>query len=219
MEKKNEKTSGGHGCLITIGIVALAIICLFFYVKHKDDVNNGDYSGAARPYLIYLNHGNNDKSYYVRQRKDYKIKATEGNVTIYHVQKLYLKKAAKYGFDTGDEKIDGFIRFFIAANSDNNDDPVAMKYHQGKIYPKPNYSVIPIRTAGLVEEDKPKLARKELDLPLASDWWGFSDNGNMKKASVLFPVTKLNSLKSFTYKFTGTINGQKKNYSITVKLK
>ena len=90
-----------------------------------------------------------------------------------------------------------------------------MKYHSGNVS-FPNYSN-PIHTTELVEQNKPKLNHKELDCPTGPEWWKISHHGDMKNASILFPVKNINKIHAFNYGFYGTVDGTSKHYEIKVK--
>lgn len=219
------------GCLVIILLPIAIIVVLIIYALYahlssskpnnsqtsvevsSEDGQNTENAEEVKPHLIFLNHNDgSDSSYYVKSRKDYKVNAKDGATAVYHVQKLTLTKPKNYNFVLGGKKkVNGFVRFFIKINGDD----VSLKYNNGNVS-FPDYSN-PIHTTELVEQDKPKLNRKELDCPTGPEWWEISHHGDMKKASILFPVKNINKIHAFNYGFYGTVDGINKHYEIKVK--
>lgn len=179
----------------------------------SEDGQNTENTEGVKPHLIFLNHDDgSDSSYYVKSRRDYEVNAKDETATIYHVQKLTLTQPKNYNFVLGGKKkVNGFVRFFIKVKGDN----VSLKYNNGNIS-FPDYSN-PIHTTELVEDYRPKLDRKELDCPTGPEWWEMSHHGDMKDASILFPVKNINKIHAFNYGFYGTVDGISKHYEIKVK--
>lgn len=195
------KSKSHHSCLITIGILIVIFAIAFYFAAKKDA------GPSIRPAsLSFDSIVDNTKTYDydVSKVKNYKVNVTSGKATIYHVQTLQLAKSKK--FRGTSDKVDGFIRFFIRFNTNDDVEP---KFGQAVAsFPNDKYQMN-VTTAGLVENRAPKTNRKDLVFSTYNDWKKVDLDTENTKYSIVLPVSHLSKNHSFNYKVQYSINGGK----------
>lgn len=196
-----EKSKSHHGCLITIGILVLIFAVAFYFAAKKDA------GPSIRPASLSFDsiiESDDPYDYEVSKVRNYKVNVTSNKATIYHVQTLQLTKSKK--FRGTNDKVNGFIRFFIRFNTNNDVEP---KFGQAVAsFPDDKYQM-DVTTAGLVENRSPKINRKDLVFSSYNDWKKVDLDTEDKKYSIVLPVNRLSKNHSFNYKVQYSIDGGK----------
>lgn len=201
MAEENQKTSGHHGCLITIFVLVIVFAVGFFIARKQDE---GPSIRPASLNFDSITDTNKTYEYDVAKVKNYKVNVASGKATIYHVQALTLNKTKK--FRGSSDKVNGFIRFFIRFNTN---DAVEPKFGQAVASFPDDKNQMNTTTAGLVENSKPKANKKDLVFSTYNDWKKVDLDTMDNKYSIALPVSNISRNHAFNYKVQYSINGGK----------